>query len=130
MKVYCYTITRANSADRCRLLLDTLTRGRDTAGHDFFWHVHINGREIMGKGMAESCFASKIINSFEISPVNEGQHPPANRAIAKAIYEDYDYLLRVDDDVEWLTKRWLAKLIEASQKLGDKMVLSPRKSVV
>jgi len=125
MKVYAYTITRADSADRCRLLLDTLTRGRETAAHDFHWHCHVNGRGILGQGMVEAAFASKIVNSYEISDTNEGQHPPANRAIAKAIEEEYDYLLRVDDDVEWLSKRWLAKLVEASQRLEDKMVLSP-----
>jgi hypothetical protein len=97
---------------------------RDTAAHPFDWHVHVNGSDIMGLRMVESCYASEIINSFEVSPHNEGQHPPSNRAIAKAI-KDYDYLLRIDDDVEWLTKRWLAKLIESSQKLDDAMVLSP-----
>jgi hypothetical protein len=79
----------------------------------------------MGESMVDATHVGGIINSFEVSPVNEGQHPPSNRAIARALDEGYDYLLRVDDDVEWLSKRWLAKLVEASVKLGDKMVLSP-----
>jgi hypothetical protein len=79
----------------------------------------------MGQGMVESAFISKVIDAYQINDHNVGQHPPANTAIDKAIYEGYDYILRIDDDVEWLSKRWLAKLVEASQKLGDKMVLSP-----
>jgi len=76
--------------------------------------------------MVESCFASRVIDSFEVSEYNEGQHPPANRAIAKAIAEGYDCILRTDDDVEWLSKRWLAKLVEASERVGPQFVLSPR----
>lgn len=125
-RIYAYTITRADTVARSRLLLDTLTRGRDTADYPFTWHVHVNGRGIMAQSMVESCFVSKVIDSFEVSEYNEGQHPPANKAIAKAITENYDYILRTDDDVEWLSKRWLAKLVEASEKIGGRQVLSPR----
>jgi hypothetical protein len=124
MKILAYTITRAHTAARGKLLLETLTRGRETADHDFDWHVYCNGATL-AHSICESAFATKIINWAEYIPVNEGQHPPSNRAIAKAIDEGYDYVLRIDDDVEWLSKRWLAKLVEASHKLGDKMVLSP-----
>jgi len=126
MKVYAYTITRADSPDRCKLLLETLTQGRESCGYkDLHWHVHVNGNGIRGKGMVEACYESGIINSFEVSQYNEGQHPPTNRAIKAAIDGGYDLLLRVDDDVTWITKRWLAKLVEASKALGDNMILSP-----
>jgi hypothetical protein len=126
-RVLVYTITRANTVERSRLLLETLTRGRETCGHtNLHWHVHVNGRGIMAQAMVEACFASRVIDSFAISDTNEGQHPPANRAIKQAIDEGYDYLLRTDDDVEWLSKRWLAKLVEASEKVGGRMVLSPK----
>jgi len=126
MKIYAYTITRANSPSRSKLLLETLTQGRDTSGYPFTWHVEINGRGIMGQSMVESCFTSQIVDSFRINEYNEGQHPPTNRAITEALTNGYDYLLRIDDDVEWLSKRWLAKLIESSVKLKDKLVLSPQ----
>lgn len=126
-RVYLYTITRANTVERSRLLLETLTKGRDTADYeDMHWHVHVNGRGIMAQGMVEACFASKVIDSFSISDTNEGQHPPANRAIKLAQDEGYDYIVRVDDDVEWLSKRWLAKMVEASTKLADRMIVSPK----
>jgi glycosyltransferase involved in cell wall biosynthesis len=75
--------------------------------------------------MVKACHMSGVVDSFTVSPHNEGQHPPTNRAIARAIAEGYDYLLRVDDDVEWITKRWLAKLVEAAVALGDDKVISP-----
>jgi len=125
MKIYAYTITRADSPDRCKLLLETLTKGRETAGVQFHWHVHVNGSKILGKNMVDSCFVSKIIDSYEISEYNEGQHPPTNKAIALAIAKEYDYIVRIDDDVEWISKRWLAKLVEASIKLGNDKVVSP-----
>jgi len=124
-KVFAYTITRANSTDRCRLLLETMTKGRSTADFDFYWHVYINGHGILGTSMVEAAHMGNIINSYDILPVNEGQHPPTNRAIEVALKDGYDYIIRIDDDVEWLTKRWLAKLVEASQKLKDEFVLSP-----
>ena len=124
MKVYALTITRANSAPRARLLLETLTRGRETADHDFTWHVHCNGAPL-AYSICESALLTKIIQSIHNEPTNIGQHPPFNEAMQYAIDNGYDYFLRIDDDVEWLSKRWLAKLVEASSKLGDKMLLSP-----
>jgi len=126
-KVFIYTITRANTPERARLLLETLTKGRDTCGYtNVHWHVHVNGRKILAESMTESCFVGGIINSYEVSETNEGQHIPANKLIAKAIEAGYDYIVRTDDDVEWLSKRWLAKLVEASDRLGYRFVLSPR----
>jgi len=125
-KVFAYTITRANTPERCRLLLETLTHGRENAAYkDLHWHVFVNGRGILAEGIAASCLATGVIDSYEVCEVNEGQHPPTNRAIARAIEEGYDYILRTDDDVEWITKRWLAKLVEASIALGPDMVVSP-----
>ena len=107
-------------------MLETLTHGRENAGHkDLHWHLHVNGRGIGAEQVAATCFASGIIDSYEVSDVNEGQHPPTNRAITKAIAENYAYILRTDDDVEWITKRWLAKLVEAAEALGPNMVVSP-----
>ena len=125
-KVYCYTITRASTPDRARLLNNTLTLGRNTADYEFHWHVHCNGSGSLGEHIVESAKAVGVIDSYTVSQDNEGQHPPANLAIKLALEEGYDYLLRVDDDVEWLSKRWLVRLIEASQALGDKLVLSPK----
>lgn len=125
MKILVYTITRANTASRGRLLNATLTTGRETAGCDFHWHIYVNGRGTLAESIIEAAYSTRVINSYEVSEENVGQHPHVNAAIAKAIDEGYDYLVRTDDDVEWLSKRWLIKLVEAAQKIGDPMILSP-----
>jgi hypothetical protein len=48
-----------------------------------------------------------------------------NTAAAHAYTSKYEYLLRLDDDVEFKSKNWLRKLVDASVALGDKMILSP-----
>lgn len=128
MRVYAYTITRANTPERCRLLLETLTRGRKTADLPFHWHVHVNGSDILAVDIVKSAHATGIIDSYTVSRYNEGQHPPGNRALAIA-QVGYDFALRIDDDVEWLTKRWLAKLVESADQLAKTTrhwVISPQ----
>jgi hypothetical protein len=125
-RVLVYTITRANTPNRAKLLNDTLTLGRNTADYPFHWQVYVNGTDSLAVGVVESAKAIGIVDSLAISPTNMGQHPWVNTAHDKAIEEGYDYVLRTDDDVEWQSKRWLAKLIEASAKLQDRFVLSPR----
>ena len=125
-RILCYTISRASTAERAKLFLSTLTQGRDTAGCDFDWEVH--GNSHLASSIAESTLAAGVIQRHVPHAWNVGQHPPTNAAIKRALDEGYDYLLRVDDDVEWLTKRWLIKLIEAEQALsteGHKFILSP-----
>lgn len=124
-KVFAYTITRANTPSRARLLNSTLTVGRDTADHPFFWRVYVNGRDTLAQNITEAAFATRVVDGYEIYDHNCGQHIPTNDAITRALDEGYDYLLRIDDDVEWQSKRWLAKLIEASRLCDDAMVLSP-----
>jgi hypothetical protein len=38
---------------------------------------------------------------------------------------DYDFLLRLDDDCEFLSKRWLAKLIDISAAFEHTAILTP-----
>lgn len=124
-RVLAYTITRATTTKRGRSLLDTLTKGRDMAGRDVTWHVWCNGSPI-AEDICGALLETKVIDAVHHSPVNVGQHVPTNHYIKRAMDEGYDYLLRTDDDVEWLTKRWLARLVDSSKALGDKYVLSPK----
>jgi hypothetical protein len=98
--------------------------GQDQAGHPFDWFVWTNGSQLAAD-ICESAKRTGVIKSYWASSVNRGQHLPTNEAIAQALGGDYDYILRIDDDVEWLTKRWLVKLLEASQALGDRALIAP-----
>jgi hypothetical protein len=124
-KILVYTVTRCNTPERARLLASTITVGRDTAGCDFDWHCHTT-RDTLGANVLESAFAIGQIQRLELWPRNMGQHVANNAAVHTALTDDYTHLVRVDDDVEWISKRWLARLVEASTKLDDKFILSPR----
>jgi len=56
---------------------------------------------------------------------NVGQHVIMNMMIEKAKDEGYEFLLRLDDDCKFVTKRWLAKLVDASKSLGGSFIVSP-----
>jgi len=123
-RILCYTITRANTPQRARLLLDTITYGVDQAGVKFDWHIFVNGVCLAGD-ICESTKKAGLITGYTQYGVNRGQHPPTNVAIKMAEEGDYDDLVRIDDDVEWETKRWLAKLVEVSESFGGRAVVAP-----
>lgn len=100
-RVLAFTITRSDSPTRKALLERTLEEGGDKAGYPLDWAVWDN------------------------SEINRGQHVAFNHYLAKAVNEGYDYLLRVDDDVEFMSQRWLAKMVEASEALGPQYIVSP-----
>jgi glycosyltransferase involved in cell wall biosynthesis len=123
-RVLAYTITRADTPQRARLLLDTVTHGVDQAGHKFDWHIFVNG-DCLASDIALSTCRTGLTSGVMGFPTNRGQHPPTNLAIKMAIEGDYDYLVRIDDDVEWETKRWLAKLLEVSDAFDDRAIVAP-----
>lgn len=100
-KVLAYSTIRSNSPTRQALFETCVTEGQAMAGCEFRWEVWDN-REM-----------------------NLGQHVPFNFYLDKAFREGYDYLLRIDDDIEWQTQRWLAKMLDAAEKLGPTFILSP-----
>jgi hypothetical protein len=124
-KVLVYTVTRCNTPERARLLASTITSGRDTAGMDFDWHCYTSS-DTLGANVLESALSIDQIQRLELWPHNKGQHVANNDAVAHALSHDYTHVIRIDDDVEWISKRWMARLVEASVALDDKFVLSPR----
>ena len=56
---------------------------------------------------------------------NSGQHRHTNFMINKADENGYDYLLRLDDDVKFLTKGWLKRLVDIAEDLGPDFIISP-----
>lgn len=124
MKVYIYTITRANDTKRAKRLLTTITEGRETAKYPAHWHVHFNASDY-GKSLAEAMTATNIANSFTHSEENLGQHLPTNTALQLAQDAGYDLVIRVDDDCHFLTRGWLERLVDASTRMGPRFILSP-----
>lgn len=124
-KVLLWTVTRADTPERGKLLTNTLVEGAKHADHDFTW-VLWTTRGTIGEQVAETARSTGILRDVYVWPHNKGQHVATNIAHQMAIDGNYDYVIRVDDDVEWPTKRWLRKLVDASKKLGDKFVLAPK----
>ncbi len=122
-KIFAFTVTRSASADRCRLLNDTITKGVSTAGVEFDWHVWASGCDELSLNTLNSAKGMGSLKAVHVHDDNIGQHVAWNEAIDFA--KGYEYFLRLDDDCEFLTKRWLKKLVNASIVLNDRMILSP-----
>ena len=123
MKVAVFTITRAATPERLRLLQETLTLGNRTAGMDFDWYVYVSGGECAS--VLKAARDTKLVYGQRIYSENVGQHVAWNDAFREAKRDRCDYLVRVDDDCEFLTKRWLRKLVDASILLDDRFILAP-----
>jgi len=100
-RVLAFTPYRGGTAHRLATLESTIKDGRDKAGHEFEWRVWDNAK------------------------VNKGQHTVFNEALAEATTRGFDFLLRIDDDVSFLSQRWMAKMLESADKLGPQFILSP-----
>lgn len=100
-RVLAYSTIRSTSPTRQALFERCVQEGQAMAGCEFRWEVWDN-REM-----------------------NLGQHVPFNFYLDKANREGYDYLLRIDDDIEWMTQRWLVKMLDAAQALGPQFIISP-----
>jgi glycosyltransferase involved in cell wall biosynthesis len=110
-------VTRADSDKRLALLERTVKQARKKAGHEFFW-------QLIGSGVQPPKLDGiDDVISFDN---NVGQHFAWNLAYDHALHDfNSDYFLRIDDDCEFLSQRWLAKLVDASVILDDKMILAP-----
>lgn len=100
-RVLAFMLHRGGSDARRVTMERTLREAREKAAYDATWEVWDNTTR------------------------NVGQHTAFNAMLDKAAHEGYDYLLRLDDDVEFMTQRWLAKMVEAATKLGPRFILSP-----
>lgn len=122
--VYAFTVTRANTPERAKLLLNTISEARKTAAHPFHWMM-IGQTGTLAEQIILNAFKAELIDSYVMNPDNVGQHHAWNTAIEDARSVKADYFLRLDDDVEFVTKRWLKRLVELSAVVEDKMIISP-----
>lgn len=125
--IYAFTVTRAATPERCRQLVSTVTEARKTAGQEFYWHVEGSAADV---DTLSTLRKAGLINSYAAHRDNIGQHIAWNNAYDLACDEfrrhGYtDHFLRLDDDVEFKTKRWLKKMVQASMVFDEKFIISP-----
>lgn len=124
--IFAFTVTRAATPERARLLQNTIYGARKSAGMDFTWCIWSSGAMGAAIPVVQSALATKTVQEVYYKTENIGQHVAWNEAYKLAKDGGYDYFLRLDDDCEFPTKRWLSKLVRASITFDDKFILSPK----
>ena len=97
----------------------------DTAGMGFDLHLWCFTSEASTAACELNAEFDGMFVVHDTAGENLGQHVVMNQMIDRADNDGYDKLLRLDDDVKFATKRWLFKLVEASELLGDNFIISP-----
>lgn len=111
-RVLIYTVSRANTPQEVERALTSLQRGRDWAGMEHEWILWANAAGILEA--AKWVWQGPVRGDGE----NKGQHIPL-RTILDEVMSQYDFIVRVDDDVTWLTKNWLKKLVGAAHTIHE-----------
>lgn len=122
--VLAFMISRAQDPKRLKMFESTVREAIETSGMDFdliLWPMTRQALDVANKLQDEF----PLIDIHSYAEGNVGQHVVMNELIKIADEADYDYLLRLDDDVKFLTKRWLVKMVEAADELGPGFVISP-----
>jgi hypothetical protein len=125
--VLAFMITRADTDHRRGLLKDTVEEMLETAKYpfDLLLFVNTDDKDTIRMVTQLGEDNANVEPLFFVPAGNRGQHIPTNNAIEIADGNSYDYLLRVDDDVKFMTKGWLAKMIESAEVLGPEFIISP-----
>lgn len=92
---------------------------RGTAGTWFDWAVWLGAPDPEAREDAESLLREdpSVIQRLKIWDHNRGQHHGFAEALALARDMNYEWLLRLDDDVTPKTKRWLKHMLDQIQEL-------------
>lgn len=123
--VLAFMISRAQDPKRLAMFHKTVEEAIKTAGMGFdlvLWVMTPEARRV-AEGLETDYPNCISVRGYEDG--NVGQHVVMNTLIEQADDEDYDYLLRLDDDVKFLTKRWLRKMVDAAEELGGGFIISP-----
>src|SRR5207249_2058015 len=67
---------------------------------------------------------TQLFTWLELSPDNKGQCIASNRCL-DAIGQDYDFIVRLDNDIIPKTQDFLQRMLEAQRALDKKAVISP-----
>jgi len=122
-RILAFTVTHGKRP----YLADLVQNMRTTAGMWFDWLVVLSGS---GQEEAAEALLHKSdgtgIQHLISWPENRGQHYATQAAIE--MLDDYDYLLRLDDDVKTRSVRWLKKMVTRVHEL-DVLVGVPHRIV-
>lgn len=126
-RILVYTVSRASTPEQCLRTRDSLLTGAKKSGlfeSDTDWILWCNDEGILKH--ARAWWLGPIMGTGE----NVGIHVALGEVLKYARAGNYDYLVKVDDDVEWMTKGWLRKLVMIAQEIhqfsGKHPLLGPR----
>jgi len=130
--IFAYTVSYGDRA----YLKKTVTNMRGTAGVWFDWGVWLGAPSEGLQAEAQDLLEHPQrlgIQRLRIWPENRGQHHATKEALEYAREKGYKWLLRMDDDCQSKTKRWLKKMLAqlAALKLAakdpqDRVIVAPK----
>lgn len=117
MKVLGFTPTYADAAEKFKKLIP---EARGSSGKWFDWAVYAGETtpetvDVLRGHLRHPLGAG--IQYLTVWPENRGQHHATLEALRLARALGYEWLLRIDDDVEFKTQRWLKKMLERLHEL-------------
>ena len=125
-KILVYALSKAEGPHRVKAALDCLREGIKTADYPHDFILWANSPDVW----AASQFGWEGRRESVEGGANVGQHVALTRILEIARAGSYDFIVRIDDDVEWKTKRWLSKLLRVEHAIkvysGKWAVLAPR----
>lgn len=134
-RVLVYTASRASGAQQVKRAFDSLHDGQKKTGASHDWLLWCNSPDTW---TASELGWMGLRHRYNDATENVGQHIPLRwildyaRCADPGKHEDlmmrpcpggesctprYDFIVRVDDDLEWVTTDWLRKLLDAERRL-------------
>lgn len=114
--VLAYTVTYGD-----RPFLDRVVKGmRGSAGMWFDWMVCAGAPSAALRQVCTNLLHEPDASGIQYLQTwdeNRGQHYATNAAMKLARERGYKWILRIDDDVEFKTKRWLKRMLKRNDEL-------------
>lgn len=120
MKVGIFTLTRDRLA-MTQATLASMRSCRPAYAYDH-WFFDQGSTDGTVEWLEKDGRAHKVISFGE----NKGLHVAMNIAHAALIGAGYDLVMKVDNDIEFKTSKWLKKLVRAQRLLAPGSVVSPK----
>jgi len=119
VSILAFTVTHGDRS----FLRGLVRQARGTAGTWFDWLVVLSGASPRQVAVARELLHQPDrtgIQHLVEWPENRGQHHATAEALALARQGGYRWLLRLDDDVRFRTKRWLKKMVAQVEELRER----------